>query len=91
MTAVTTLRGQWAAGQVTLGGWLALPSVISAESVARVGFDYVCADGQHGSVTETTMWQVIQATLLGGSWSVVACGGTRREPSGVPSTPVRKR
>ena len=33
------LRARWRDGGVTLGGWLAIPSPVSAEAVARAGFD----------------------------------------------------
>ena len=45
---VTTLRERWAGGARTLGAWLAIPSIVAAETTARTGFDYVCADLQHG-------------------------------------------
>ena len=64
---MTTLREMWAAGQPTLGGWLAIPSSISAEAAARAGFDYVCADNQHGVVDYAASAAMVQGVLLGGS------------------------
>jgi len=65
--AVTSLRERWAAGRTTLGAWLAMPSVIVAESTARTGFDYVCADLQHGALDYADSVGLFQAVLLAGS------------------------
>ena len=65
------LREQWASGGTTLGAWLALPGPVGAEAAARAGFDYVCADLQHGSIGEEGVVPVLQAVALGGSSPVV--------------------
>ena len=64
---MTSLRERWAAGEKTLGAWLAIPSVIVAESTARTGFDYVCADLQHGAIDYADSVGLFQAALIGGS------------------------
>jgi 4-hydroxy-2-oxoheptanedioate aldolase len=64
---VTTLRQRWAAGHPTLGAWLAIPSVLVAESTARIGFDYVCTDLQHGALDYADSVGLFQAVLVGGS------------------------
>jgi 4-hydroxy-2-oxoheptanedioate aldolase len=61
-----TLRTQWNEGRDTLGVWLANPSPISAEMVARVGYDYVCIDNQHGVNDYQGTVTIAQAILLGG-------------------------
>ena len=43
-----TLQQTWAAGGTALGGWLSLGSSFAAETTARLGFEYVCIDMQHG-------------------------------------------
>ena len=63
---MTGLRTQWAAGEPTFGGWLTIPTSGTAESVARVGFDYVCIDQQHGVIDYAAAVPMIQAILLGG-------------------------
>jgi len=62
-----TLRELWADGQPTLGGWLAVPSTVTAEATARTGFDFVCADNQHGAIDYQATVGIVQAILLGGS------------------------
>ena len=42
------LMEKWAANTETLGSWLSLPDSHAAETVARIDFDYVCVDMQHG-------------------------------------------
>jgi 4-hydroxy-2-oxoheptanedioate aldolase len=66
-----TLRSRWAAGEVTFGAWLSVPSPVSAEAAARVGFDYVCVDTQHGAIDYQVAVHMIQAIILGGSRPIV--------------------
>lgn len=49
MTDQDHLRQIWAAGQCALNGWLAIPSVLSAEIMARAGWDVLTIDLQHGT------------------------------------------
>jgi 4-hydroxy-2-oxoheptanedioate aldolase len=66
-----TLRTRWAAGEVMFGAWLSVPSPVSAEAAARVGFDYVCVDTQHGAIDYQVAVHMIQAIILGGSRPIV--------------------
>lgn len=43
------LRRKWAAGLSTVNGWAAIPSILSAEVMARAGWDSVTIDMQHGT------------------------------------------
>ncbi len=55
----------WRDGVVTLGGWLSIPSSVSAEAMAHQGFDWLCIDMQHGVIdyqVAVTMLQVIGTT-----------------------------
>jgi len=61
------LRELWNEQQATFGAWLASASTASAESAARVGFDYVCVDNQHGAVDYQNTVGMVQAILFGGS------------------------
>ena len=64
---MSSLRSKWNSGQSTVGAWLSLASDVSAELVAREGFDYVCVDMQHGAVDYTASVSMFQAIELGGS------------------------
>lgn len=60
-----TPKAKWKAGEVTMGGWLGIPSSFSAEFMAHQGFDWLCIDMQHGLVdyqVATTMLQAISTT-----------------------------
>jgi len=55
-----SLRTIWAQRGVALGGWLTVPSSVSAEIMAHIGFDWVCIDMQHGLIGFTEMVQMLQ-------------------------------
>jgi 4-hydroxy-2-oxoheptanedioate aldolase len=59
------LRVLWDEDKAALGGWMVLPSNISAEYMAQAGFDWLCVDMQHGSIdyqVALTMLQAISTT-----------------------------
>lgn len=68
---MTPIKQRWAAGDTTLGAWLAIPNPVVAEATARAGFDYVCLDAQHGAIEYSDAVPMIQAVLLGGSSPIV--------------------
>lgn len=55
-----SLRAIWAQQGAALGGWLTLPSSVSAEVMAHCGFDWVCIDLQHGLIDYSEMVQMLQ-------------------------------
>jgi 4-hydroxy-2-oxoheptanedioate aldolase len=61
------LRELWATGAPTFGAWMTVPSSAAAETTARVGFDFVCADNQHGAIDYQATVGIVQGVLLGGS------------------------
>jgi len=65
------LKALWKTGAAAHGAWLSIPSALSAEVVARTGFDYVCIDLQHGLVGYESAVQMLQAINLGASAPVV--------------------
>ena len=65
------IKERWKDGQNILGGWLSTPSTVIAEATARMGFDYVCVDTQHGAIGYADAVPMIQAILLGNSSPVV--------------------
>lgn len=48
-------------GQPAIGGWLGIPSSMSAEVMANQGFDWLCVDTQHGAIDFSTAFPMIQA------------------------------
>lgn len=61
----------WAEGENVVGGWLSIPATLSAEVMARAGFDYVCVDTQHGTVEYQITVELIRAIEHGGSIPIV--------------------
>ena len=55
------LRELWANGETTINGWLGLPNSMSAEVVARSGFESVTVDMQHGCVPFESVVPMFQA------------------------------
>ena len=59
------IRNIWAEGGTALTGWLAIPSSLSAELMAKQGWDAICVDLQHGAIDyqiALTMLQAISTT-----------------------------
>jgi len=44
------IKTLWAKDHAVVNGWLAIPSVLSAETMAHAGWDSLCIDMQHGMV-----------------------------------------
>ena len=45
-----TMKTKWREGKATVGAWLSINSSYSAESMAHMGFDWLCVDMQHGMI-----------------------------------------
>ncbi|MCB1684809.1 MAG: aldolase/citrate lyase family protein [Pseudomonadales bacterium] len=56
----TALRA-WRAGKGTVGCWLSMGNSYSAESLAQMGFDWVCVDLQHGLIDYTDLTHMLPA------------------------------
>jgi 4-hydroxy-2-oxoheptanedioate aldolase len=65
------LRRRWAAGDATMGGWIMTHDGVIAESMARVGFDEVTVDLQHGSVEIGHLVNLFMAIQAGGAVPMV--------------------
>ena len=61
--AITDLKAHFAGGGKAVNGWCAIPSAVTAEIMARQGFDLMTVDLQHGLIDyqmALTMVQVLQ-------------------------------
>jgi 4-hydroxy-2-oxoheptanedioate aldolase len=58
------LRRLWAEGKAALNGWLSIPDSLSAEAMARQGWDTVTVDVQHGLCDYATATQMLTAVAL---------------------------
>ncbi len=61
------VKQRWQAGEPALGAWLMIPSVMTAEEIGRIGYDYVCIDMQHGLIGYQMAVDMIRAINLGSS------------------------
>jgi 4-hydroxy-2-oxoheptanedioate aldolase len=61
---VNKVRQIWAEGGDVLTGWLAIPSSLSAELMARQGWDAVTVDMQHGAVDYKDLLPMLQAISI---------------------------
>ncbi|WP_374526710.1 HpcH/HpaI aldolase/citrate lyase family protein [Novosphingobium sp.] len=61
-----SLKSRWKNGDVTLGAWCNIPSSLSAEILAKGGFDWVLVDMQHGCMDYSVAVEMIRAIDLAG-------------------------
>lgn len=66
-----SLKARWKAGEVTLGAWCMMPGALSAEALARLGFDWVLIDMQHGGMDYQMAVDMIRAIDLAGVVPIV--------------------
>lgn len=65
------LREAFAAKTPAIGCWLSVPSSVTAEVAANVGYDFVCIDMQHGLIDYSAMVPMLQALSLGNTTATV--------------------
>lgn len=65
------LKSLWQRGDVTLGAWCMIPSSLTAEILAKGGFDWVLVDMQHGCMDYQTAVEMIRAIDLAGITPIV--------------------
>jgi 4-hydroxy-2-oxoheptanedioate aldolase len=56
-----SVRERWKKGIPTINGWLTLPIALSAEIMARAGFDSITIDMQHGAIDYGGALQILAA------------------------------
>jgi len=69
---VTRLERIWSEGGAAVNGWLSIPSSITAELVARQGYDSIVIDLQHGLIDYQTAITMMQAINAAGDATVIA-------------------
>ena len=55
------IKQMWQQGQPVTMGWLSVPNGFTAEIMARLGFDALCVDMQHGLTDFHDLWPMLQA------------------------------
>ena len=66
-----SLAGRLRAGETLISGWSALPEPLVAEAIARLGFDCVTLDMQHGLHDARSVSQSIGGIVLAGKPAIV--------------------
>lgn len=61
------IRSIWAEGGAAIIGWLNIPSILSAEALARCGYDGLLVDLQHGAADMATAPALLLAIEHGGT------------------------
>jgi len=61
------VRAKLAAGEASVGTWLAVPSPFSARAMSRLGFDWYTVDMEHGPINLETATAMMMAIREGGS------------------------
>lgn len=61
----------WREGGQTIGCWLSMANAWSAESLARLGFDWVCVDMQHGLIDYSDLTYMLPAISNGDTTPIV--------------------
>jgi 4-hydroxy-2-oxoheptanedioate aldolase len=75
---VNALKQTWAAGDPTLGLWIASESAAVAEAVGGIGFDYINVDMQHGFADYSDVVEILRA--LDTSPTTITCRVPWNEP-----------
>jgi acyl CoA:acetate/3-ketoacid CoA transferase alpha subunit len=61
---IESIKLRWKRDEVTLGGWCNIPTSLTAEILAKGGFDWVLVDMQHGCMDYQTAVEMIRAIDL---------------------------
>jgi 4-hydroxy-2-oxoheptanedioate aldolase len=65
------LKVRWQRGEATVGAWLSIPEPFAAETMSRIGFDWLCIDMQHGLVDYQRAVIMLQAMTAGTATPIV--------------------
>lgn len=79
----STLRAAWDSGETAVNGWLAIPSILSVDAVARAGWTTLTVDLQHGTADYASMLTMLPAIEAAGVTPMV------RVPWNEPSIVMR--
>ncbi len=71
LDAIRNIRIKLQGGELSIGGWLQIPSSDVAEIVGGVGFDWVAVDAEHGAIDPSQYPDIFRAIELGGSLPLV--------------------
>ena len=61
----------WRRDEQTVGCWLSVANAYTAEAMARMGFDWLCVDLQHGIIDYTDLAYMLPAISNGDTTALV--------------------
>ncbi len=73
---------QWRASERSLGVWLSLGDLYSAEVMAGVGFDWLCVDLQHGFMDAADLAKILAVTATSATTPLVRVAGNHFDQIG---------
>ena len=73
---------QWRAGERSLGAWVGLGDLYSAETIASLGFDWLCVDLQHGFMDAADLAKILAATATSATTPLVRVAGNHFDQIG---------
>ncbi len=69
----------WRSARPSLGGWISLDNVHSAEAMANLGFDWLCIDLQHGLLDYSDLTRILPAIATTDTTPIVRVAWNRPE------------
>ena len=73
---------QWRASERSVGAWISLSDLYSAELIADMGFDWLCVDLQHGFMDAANLATILAATATSATTPIVRVAGNHFDQIG---------
>jgi 4-hydroxy-2-oxoheptanedioate aldolase len=71
MTRLNRVQRVWAEGRTAVNGWIAVPSVLNVEAMAKAGWDALTVDMQHGTADYADLLSILPVIEKSGAVPVV--------------------
>lgn len=68
---VISIRVKLRGGKTTIGSWMQLANADVAEMMGDAGFDWICVDMEHSTITRSDLPDLFRAISLGGTTPIV--------------------
>ena len=71
MAPVNPVRRVWAEGRAAVNGWIAVPSVLNVEAMAKARWDALTIDMQHGTADYADLLSILPVIEKSGAAPIV--------------------
>lgn len=71
MTHVNSVLNVWAEGRAAVNGWIAIPSVLNVEAMAKARWDALTVDMQHGTADYSDLLSILPVIEKSGATPIV--------------------